>query len=1207
MTRIQPIIRHMCPNCGGPIEASRLERGLPCAACLEEDTYYDVKEIGEALKKKGKLKRYAWLYNLEIQFEKFASFFYEKTGSNLWSAQASWAKRLLMLESIAIIAPTGVGKSTLLEVYAAYRSENDRWRVLYIVPTQNLVRQVAQRLSQLTDSVVYYTGSMSKKLREEALSRIQNGDFRILVITTSFLSRNFTLLERNSPFQLIIVDDVDSLLKSGTNVDRVLRLMGFSDRTIETAERLVKTRFKFYEALSQGKEEKIRELQSKLAELETELIVSGEPVMSQLVIASATGRPRGIKHYLFKELLGFEVGGGSDYMRSVDDAYVISTNPVDEAVSLVERLGSGTIVFVSQLLGKQTAKLIAEKLKMRGVKVVLALAGSRRAISKLVTGEADVVVGVASRYGVIVRGIDLPEKIKYAVFIEIPARKMRLEDALASPRRQLALLLSLEEKGYEVEAHIKKLAKLVEKLPDTRIATLAYKGKISVDGLLAELVEAMKEAANVIKKHVAEILRVEGGTWRIGGSVLRQEDSGIYLIIPDAPTYLQASGRTSRLLKGVMTHGLSVVVSSSEEYVKALAERLKWYTNSSFNKLTDEIIERAAEKIEATRKGKGKKVRVKTVLLVVESPTKARTIAWFWGRPGKRRLGKLTVYEASTADPETGDVYLLLITASRGHVLELAVDEEGSLYGVRYDNGVFKPVYTTIKRCHVCGYTYAGEGPCPRCGSTSVSDSMAVIEALRKMAMEVDEIIIATDPDREGEKIAWDIYLALRPYNRNIKRGKFHEVTRRAIMEALRNPQAIEKNLVTAQIVRRIEDRWIGFSLSSHLWAVYGKQWLGAGRVQTPVLGWAIERYKEWKDNKGYATLLKHEPSGGRLYVFTEDKPNWKTGDIVEAVVESYEEWVEEVTPPPPFTTDELLYEASRRLGFSASMTMKIAQDLFESGLITYHRTDSTRVSPTGIGIAKEYLEKVGMIEEHAPRPWGEGGAHEAIRPTKPLDATELRRKILEGTLRVQTKLTWAHFKLYDLIFRRFIASQMKSSNVKRARVVASVSGLKVEREGIIEYGPKGFARVSPPLVDKVLKTLVVEGKATLKVWSVKRSSRVRLYKAGDLVKLMKKAGIGRPSTYAKAIEANRRHGYIILSKKLQYVVPTRLGIQVYEYLSTNFSELVSLETSRRLEELLDRIAMGEEDAAEALEDIASKISTLVEGSGLEIVSAEAI
>ena len=1195
MKGLDPVYRGLCPNCGGPIRAERLEKGLPCASCYPWEAPASVEEIAKRLAERGRLRGYLWLYDLESRYSDFKVYFEARTGSSLWSAQRSWARRLLALESLAIIAPTGVGKTTLLMVYAAYRVERDGWRILYLVPTENLARQVASRLEELLGGrVAYYYSSLPKARKEEMISRIESGDYSVLVATTSFLQRRFDLLQ-GGRFDLVIVDDVDSLLRNSRNVDRVLGLLGFPGEALEAAERLVKARIRLYAALAAGRKDLVEKYEAEVAEAEESLQIALPSDAGQLVIASATGRPRGLKHLLFKELLGFEVGGGTDYMRDVTDAYTLTGKPFERAADIVERLGPGGVVFVSQVHGKAAAKALKAVLEARGLRVALALAGSRRAVDKLARGEVDVVVGVASRYGVLVRGVDLPERIRYAVFLGVPARRMDFDDAVASPRRLLSILVYLSDKGdTAARAYVEKIRRLLDKISDTSVVSLAYKGRIKPEGLLAELVNVMREASEYAKARMLE--EASGGPVRIRGIVVEREDDDLKIFMPDAATYLQASGRTSRLYKGVMTHGLSVIVEETRERVEALEERLRLYTSTSIVDYDSLDLDAEMRRISETRRGKGKRVSVKTVLLVVESPTKARTIAWFWGRPSKRRSGRLVVYETSTGDPETGTIYLLTITATRGHLFDLALDEDGSVFGVHVAGGSYSPVYTTVKRCLDCGYQYAAEGPCPRCGSQRVLDSQSVVNTLRKLASEVDEVIIATDPDREGEKIAWDVYLAVRPYNPRVRRGAFHEVTREAVLAALRSAGSVDDRLVAAQIVRRIEDRWIGFSLSQHLWSVYGKRWLGAGRVQTPVLGWVVERYQEWKGERGYYVILRVR-GGGRVYIYTREKPA-ETPSYMSVVEAEY--WEEEAGPQPPFTTDSLIYEAGRRLGLPAGLTMKLAQELFESGLITYHRTDSTRVSPAGLAVAASYLESRGLKHLYTPRTWGEGGAHEAIRPTRPIDAEELEKRILDGSIRVPVKLTRLHLKLYKLIFDRFIASQSRKSKFVKARIVVEYAGLREELDLVVDAVGEGFHLFYGPRIDAWARNLSPGARIPVEEAKLVRGSRVRLYTSADLVRLMKERGIGRPSTYAKAIEANKRHGYVVESKRRGYMIPTKTGIEVYKYLSSNFDDLVSEETSRRLEELLDAVESGRLEAWEALERVRSlvesSLSSVIEG-----------
>ncbi|BAA80373.2 reverse gyrase [Aeropyrum pernix K1] len=1179
---VNAVYMGLCYNCGGNIDEDRLEKGLPCARCLPSPPRRATPlTVYRALKKAGTLGAYSWEYLSIREVERFEAYFAAKSGSRLWSAQRSWAKRLVKGDSFAIIAPTGVGKSTLLTVYAAYVAAVKRGRVLYLVPTENLVRQVYAKLDQVEPGIATaYYSRMPAKARESSLEKIASGGARLIVATTGFLSRRFDLLHPQYKFDLAIVDDVDSLLRNSRNVERILLLTGFSEETVEAAHSLVKARLKLYRALHSGASESIvSRLEQEIAQLEARLRLSlSEASPGQLVIASATGRPRGVKHLLFKELLGFEVGGGSDYLRNIVDAYVVDSDPVGRTAEIVSALGDGVIVFVSQRLGKDVARAIAGRLEGMGVSTALALTGARRPVEAFARGEARVLIGMASRYGVIVRGLDLPERSKYAVFLGAPSAKTHLLEALYSPRRMLAFLSIAQEKGVEWAGEaFRRLSRLLEKVIDTSIVSLAARGKLEAQGPAGEAAGIISETAPRLVDWLVAEARLQGGLLRVGGLVVDARGPIPYLVVPDAPTYIQASGRVSRLYRGVMTRGLSIVVDEAPEYVEALGERLKWTTSSRLRPLSEVDMEKLRREIEESRRGKGRRVRVKTTLLVVESPTKARTIAWFWGRPGKRRIGRSVIYEASVSDPETGDVHILQITSTRGHLTDLTTDSVGSKYGVDEDGGGYRAYYSTIKRCLDCGAQHTSSSPfCPRCGSPRQVDSKSVVEILRKLASEVDEIVIATDPDREGEKIAWDVFLAVRPYNPNVRRGRFHEVTPRAVIEALRSGESVEKSLIEAQKVRRIVDRWIGFHLSTHLKLKFSKPWLGAGRVQTPVLGWIVDRYREWQDTRGYLVIFKLS-SGGRTSYFTQNRlevENLKRVEWLEVVDIAGK--TEERNPPPPYTTDEYLYDASRKLGLSAGLAMKIAQDLFESGLITYHRTDSTRVSPTGVKLALEYLASRGLEGEAQPRGWGEGGAHEAIRPVRPIDAQDLERAVLSGSIRIPIRLTRLHIRVYDMIFRRFIASQMKPATLDIVEATLQAGETVFNHAGVARVRG-GYALVNPPRVEEWLARLSPGDRIDVEDVLVVKSSLKRLYRAGDIVKMMREHGIGRPSTYAKAIEQNRRHGYVIESKKMRYLIPTKTGVSIYDYLSNGFKKLVSVDTTRRLEEALERVEKGVE------------------------------
>jgi len=279
-----------------------------------------------------------------------------------------------------------------------------------------------------------------------------------------------------------------------------------------------------------------------------------------------------------------------------------------------------------------------------------------------------------------------------------------------------------------------------------------------------------------------------------------------------------------------------------------------------------------------------------------------------------------------------------------------------------------------------------------------------------------------------------------------------------------------------------------------------------------------------------------------------------------------------ELPPLPPFTTDTLLSEASALFRFSAPLTMKLAQDLFELGLITYHRTDSTRISSTGITIAREYLDTT--FGEYAkqvfvPRLWGEGGAHEGIRPTKPIDAEKLRELIAEGVIETPIRLTPKHYKLYDLIFRRFIASQMKSAKIERTTYLVEVymNGMKVHETMvsiITDVIDPGYMSVYTPI--RILN--IPKEEVFLKPSSIeiKYVSDIRTPTQGELIRWMKEVGIGRPSTYAKIVEVLLRRRYVRERKFLKTLIPRARGILVYSLLAG----LYMPETRDELEKELD-------------------------------------
>ncbi|OYT59748.1 MAG: hypothetical protein B6U75_03160 [Desulfurococcales archaeon ex4484_217_1] len=396
-------------------------------------------------------------------------------------------------------------------------------------------------------------------------------------------------------------------------------------------------------------------------------------------------------------------------------------------------------------------------------------------------------------------------------------------------------------------------------------------------------------------------------------------------------------------------------------------------------------------------------------------------------------------------------------------------------------------------------------------------------------------------------------------------RVRFHEVTRRGLIEALNN-----------------EDRWIGFSLSPILWKRFGMHWLSAGRVQTPVLGWIVERTMK---NKRKAELITIKLKGINLSL-TFKAPKGLAEKISKQgkiIIENIRDEIVELNPPPPFTTDAMLAEGSRILGLPAPKIMDSAQRLFEAGLITYHRTDSTTVSNVGIGIAKDYITRVYGVEYFKARKWEKPGAHECIRPTKPLDSRQIRSLRAAGVLRLAVPLRPEDYRLYDVIFRRFIISQMAPAKVMKRTFTIRFEDFTKEFTFTTKIIKEGFLRLSKTFVHEEVSKLT-SGEYEIEELQVRMIPEYPLYSYGEVVEEMKTRGIGRPSTYAKILSILRRRGYILEVGKGKLVATNR-GKQIFEYLIKNFEELISEERTRKLQEVIDMVELGKEDITKVLNE----------------------
>jgi len=555
-------------------------------------------------------------------------------------------------------------------------------------------------------------------------------------------------------------------------------------------------------------------------------------------------------------------------------------------------------------------------------------------------------------------------------------------------------------------------------------------------------------------------------------------------------------------------------------------------------------------------------------LVIVESPAKAKTINKFLGRG-------------------------YTVKASMGHIRDLPKRH----LGVEEKKG-FKPTYEVLP------------------------GRKKVLEDLKKAAAGADAIFLAPDPDREGEAICWHLSEELKKVNKKLFRVLFNEITRRAVLHGIENPEKIDSNKVDAQQARRILDRLVGYKISPLLWEKV-RRGLSAGRVQSVALRILVEREREIKAFRPEeywsltAMLSGSEPPPfeAKLSRIGAEKADLKDGEtanrILEAVrnarwlVESVEAKEKKRTPPPPFSTSKLQQEAARKLSFTVKKTMMVAQHLYEGrdlgeagtvGLITYMRTDSTRVAPEALAEVRSYIERVHgkPFLPDEPRYYKAGrlsqGAHEAIRPTS-----------LENTPeQVEKFLSRDELRLYTLVWNRFVASQMNPAafDVTTADIAAAghtfrATGSVLRFAGYLavyqetpEAGKNGDSEEG-----KVLPPLQAGQELTLMNLDAKQhfTQPPPRFTEAALVKELEENGIGRPSTYASILATLQNREYAV--KEEAKFVPSELGILVTDLLVEHFGDLVNVEYTARMEEELDEIEEGKLKWQDALEEFNGKFT----------------
>ncbi|MGS2764184.1 type I DNA topoisomerase [Sinomicrobium sp. M5D2P9] len=552
-------------------------------------------------------------------------------------------------------------------------------------------------------------------------------------------------------------------------------------------------------------------------------------------------------------------------------------------------------------------------------------------------------------------------------------------------------------------------------------------------------------------------------------------------------------------------------------------------------------------------------------LVIVESPAKAKTIEKFLGKDYK-------------------------VASSYGHISDLPSKELG--VDVEKD---FKPKYIVSK------------------------DKKEVVKSLRSLAAKADMVWLASDEDREGEAIAWHLAEQLKLDQSKVKRIVFNAITKNSILKAIENPRGIDYNLVNAQQARRVLDRLVGYELSPILWKKI-KSGLSAGRVQSVAVRLIVEREREitaFTPEVSFRIVAEFTTEDGKslkaklpkTFATKEEARKFLESNIgAEFRVANLETKPAKKTPAPPFTTSTLQQEASRKLYFSVSKTMNIAQRLYEAGLITYMRTDSVNLSPEAQEAAKEeiqreYGQKYSKPRNFSQKAKGAQEAHEAIRPTD----------ISRHSVSVERDQA----RLYDLIWKRTIASQMSDAQLERTVVKIeanthkeqfTANGEVLKFDGFLKVYIEGTDDEDEEQADLLPALTIGENLLNHYMTATQRFSRPPYrYTEASLVKKLEELGIGRPSTYAPTISTIQNRGYVekgsIDGTERKYIqftlkketlgektlseitgsdkgklVPTDIGMIVNDFLVNHFENILDYNFTARVEQNFDDIASGQED-----------------------------
>ncbi|MCQ5337699.1 MAG: reverse gyrase, partial [Candidatus Methanomethylicia archaeon] len=590
---MKAIYNGLCLNCNGEISSERLFQSGICEKCIDNDIK-DRKKILKILKENGKILYAEKIFNFYENFQNFSLFFKKALKQKMFSLQEMWAKRVLSNKCFSIVAPTGVGKTVFGIISALYFASIGK-KSYIIVPTTLLVQQIVEKIQIFSNNIgknfniVYYHGLLGDKEKKEAIKKILEGNFDVLITTDRFIITKSEEL-KGIKFDFVFVDDVDSFLKSPKNIDKILLLLGFDLDIINLSMRLLETK-------DIEEKEKIRE---KIREYKN------NNKIGILVVSGATLKAKRTKRIrLFEELLDFQVGFKPEFVRNIKDVYIDKSKNIEEHVlDLIKEFGSGALVFVPQSLGKEFADYINEYLLSNGIKSYVYKKPEENILNDFQNGKYDVLIGIASFRNPLARGIDLPERIRYVIFAGVPRVEFKLSWEEYNPTKLLTILKNIrpfikdELNANRIINNLNKIipmkAELIEKIKE------AIETNKKLEGFEAYAKDVIIEAREFLSKNITpELIELISKSKEIA---IEKRENYFYLIISDAIGYIQASGRCSRMFAGGVSRGISFVIKDDEKAFYSLGQKLSIILGEfSWSKFNLERIKKWFKKIDEDR------------------------------------------------------------------------------------------------------------------------------------------------------------------------------------------------------------------------------------------------------------------------------------------------------------------------------------------------------------------------------------------------------------------------------------------------------------------------------------------------------------------------------------------------------------------------------------------------------------------------------